>query len=419
MSALANLLIVTALTAPQVPPRHPDAVEIYHWELSATNDVNFDGWPDGWRRHFGKELPHYVDVGLSPAEDAVGGQCLTVEANGGGAHVESPGLSVSDNYSYKLEARLRVEQMQYAKAQVRLEFCDVDRRVLQSVASPWFGATEGWAKIDVDPVHPNQEAARIVRVALYVDAGEGADLVGNVSLDDVWLGRLPRMDVRTNSPFNVYEDPRNVEVSCKLSGILDQDPDILFELLDASSRRIKDDTVTLETRVINERKSKSSDIVGSTTTRAGYAGITSWRPPIREHGFYKVRVAMQSERGVLMEETINLAIVPPLDAASHGRFGWSFADDEVPLSVDQLGKLLPRVAINWVKIPVWYGRSDAERGDELVVLTERLAAQDIEVGDHVHTHNVEFRNVDGGYAFGTNLREVAKPAVEDMFQGFR
>ena len=47
------------------------------------------------------------------------------------------------------------------------------------------------------------------------------------------------------------------------------------------------------------------------------------------------------------------------------------------------------------------------------------AAQDIAVGEHVHTHNVEFRNVDGGYEFGTNLREVPNPAVDDTFQGFR
>ena len=45
------------------------------------------------------------------------------------------------------------------------------------------------------------------------------------------------------------------------------------------------------------------------------------------------------------------------------------------------------------------------------------AAQDIAPGDHVHTHNLDFRAVDGTYAFGTDARPVtaAPPAV---FQGY-
>ena len=32
------------------------------------------------------------------------------------------------------------------------------------------------------------------------------------------------------------------------------------------------------------------------------------------------------------------------------------------------------------------------------------ASEDIPAGAHVHTHNVEFRNVEGAYEFGTDLR---------------
>ncbi|MEM9872335.1 MAG: altronate dehydratase family protein [Pseudomonadota bacterium] len=46
------------------------------------------------------------------------------------------------------------------------------------------------------------------------------------------------------------------------------------------------------------------------------------------------------------------------------------------------------------------------------------AAQDIAAGDHVHTHNVAFRNTDTAYEFGTNLRP-ATPAGGDTFMGFR
>ncbi|MGR3501345.1 UxaA family hydrolase [Pseudaestuariivita sp.] len=46
------------------------------------------------------------------------------------------------------------------------------------------------------------------------------------------------------------------------------------------------------------------------------------------------------------------------------------------------------------------------------------AATDIAPGDHVHTHNVEFRNTDADYEFGTDLRPVA-PASGDTFMGYQ
>ena len=49
------------------------------------------------------------------------------------------------------------------------------------------------------------------------------------------------------------------------------------------------------------------------------------------------------------------------------------------------------------------------------------AAQDVAAGDHVHTHNVEFRNTDADYEFSTDLRSV-EPVTEvdrDTFMGYR
>lgn len=46
------------------------------------------------------------------------------------------------------------------------------------------------------------------------------------------------------------------------------------------------------------------------------------------------------------------------------------------------------------------------------------AAEDIAPGDHLHTHNVEFRNTDADYEFTTDLRPVT-PATGDTFMGYR
>lgn len=47
------------------------------------------------------------------------------------------------------------------------------------------------------------------------------------------------------------------------------------------------------------------------------------------------------------------------------------------------------------------------------------ASSDIAIGDHVHTHNLEFRAVDQSYEFGTNLRPVAEAKTQDTFMGYR
>jgi altronate hydrolase len=47
------------------------------------------------------------------------------------------------------------------------------------------------------------------------------------------------------------------------------------------------------------------------------------------------------------------------------------------------------------------------------------AATDIAAGAHVHTHNLEFRNVDAEYEFSTNLRPVEPAAQTDTFMGYR
>jgi hypothetical protein len=224
---------------------------------------------------------------------------------------------------------------------------------------------------------------RLAIITLVVDAGEHVDLKGKFSLCDVWLARFPRMSVTTNSPYNVYDNPKKVLVTCQLSGIREQDPDIRFELFDASRQKLDDNTLQLKGNLITEKLSRASDIINMDRTvdrPKGYEGSTTWQPPIKEYGFYQVIVSMQTAQGTFNRRPISIAVVPPdIERTSRGEFGWSLAGDDIPLSFDQLSMLLPRSGVSWVKLPVWYGASEAERGEKLVHFTEQLAAMDIDV----------------------------------------
>ncbi|QDT71985.1 COG1470 family protein [Lacipirellula limnantheis] len=379
MSLLSHFLILALLGPSGSLPRHPDTVEVFACDFGQAWDLNYDRWPDRWQRVFGEGLPKYVEAGIVADEAAPNGSRLTVKVNGGGAKLLSPCASVSEKFSYKVESLLDVRGLQHARVRLQVEFCDEQKQVIETVDSPWRQNTGGWVDCHIGPISPTDPRVQLARVAFIVEPGELTDLAGEASLARVWLGRLPRMTIESNSAYNVYTNPSDVEVKCDLSGILDSDPDILFELLDASMQRLDGRRVQFEGRVITERRSKASEIVEPDPDQnVAYAGSTTWRPVIRQHGFYKVRVTMETEQGMLKRDVINLIVAPPLARPSEGEFGWSLAGDEIPLSLDNLAKLLPQAAINWVKLPVWYDPAEPRRGDDLVVLTEKLAAADIE-----------------------------------------
>ena len=115
-----------AAIVPVERQQHADAVEIFDCKFDRKWDVNYDNWPDKWERQLGPALPHYVAVAIEPDATAPDDTCLTVHVNGGGAYLASPRIPVSDKFSYKVEARLRVAGLRYARAQVRVEFCGED-----------------------------------------------------------------------------------------------------------------------------------------------------------------------------------------------------------------------------------------------------------------------------------------------------
>lgn len=64
---------------------------------------------------------------------------------------------------------------------------------------------------------------------------------------------------------------------------------------------------------------------------------------------------------------------------------------------------------------------DISTGDAVLKYAQLIgyASEDIAAGDHVHTHNLEFRAVNQSYDFGTDLRPVPSADRQDTFMGYR
>ena len=90
------------------------------------------------------------------------------------------------------------------------------------------------------------------------------------------------------------------------------------------------------------------------------------------------------------------------------------ATARVPLEVGQEGatELIPR-GHKMAVAPIAKGAAIVKYAQVI-----GYAAEDIAAGAHVHTQNVEYRNVDRAYEFSTNLRPAPAPAAEDTFMGY-
>jgi hypothetical protein len=373
--------------------RPADAIEVFHCAFDEPWDVNFDEWPDRWVRKSDGDHPNYVDIRMGKAKDAdaTGGRCLEIDLDGASAAVSSPPIRVMSRFSYLLTTRLHVSGLKYSRVTVSIDFFDAAGERLQTEQRSLKSPTDGWHTLTIESIDPHDESIDRAVISLDVERGARGDLQGKVRLDDVWLARLPRITVSTNSPYNVYQDKADVVVRCELSGIRERNPEIRFQLLDASSNELHGGSVHLNGRLIEEDTKKASEIVdgiGNSPKGEAYEGVTEWRPKIRRHGFYSVVVTMLSsdDSGQQTEDerkmdrrVIWLAVVPRLEMPPKGDFGWTLPDGDQPLSFQQLAGLLPNVGINWVKVPAWYDVTMPRRGDDIIRFVEMLGASNIEV----------------------------------------
>ncbi len=272
---------------------------------------------------------------------------------------------------------------------ITLEFFDTSGRVVQTCRSKPFSTTKGWEQVRFEHIELVDKAIDRVVVRLEVVRSNKGDLHGSVSLADVWLARLPRITVSSDSPYNVYDDLKKVVVRCELSGIRESNPEIYFQLLDKTDTELQSHHEPLNARqIVDESQQTAAFADGVDKGPVGYEGTAEWRPNIPDYGFYRVVVKMVSPQSAegdadsqrkLDPREVWLAVVPPLTPMPrNGEFGWTLPAGDKPLSFQDLSRLLPQVGINWVKVPVWFDANNPRRGDELIRFVELLGASNIE-----------------------------------------
>jgi hypothetical protein len=375
---LVAMLILAAEPVAQTDRALPEADEVFACGFEEATDKNFDRWPDEWTRRRGRGYPVYLPVEIVADEPpSSGNHCLQIRLDGGAAQLYSPHIPIVPQFSYQLTAKVRTRGLKYDIVSCAVAFYDGEEKLLEMHESPAIRDAARWTQVNIGPVTPVGDRVRTAVVSIHVRPTEQVDLSGEIYIDDLWLGRLPKLSVQINGENGLFTDPADVRVNCRVSGFKNARPKITFELLDIHGTTLHKHDETLnaesESRGIRAPRTPADD------SQQGFAGSTGWQPPVTAAGFYTVRASTPSHSGQLMTEEVNFVVIPPLPRSSSGEFGWSLADGERQLPIRMLPSFLSQVGVHWVKFPVWFSGREVKRAEDLAWFAERLSSFDIEL----------------------------------------
>lgn len=394
MPPLSGLFLILAfVSAAPIEPRYPEATEVFHATFDASQDRDYDGWPDGWRRRHGPGYPHFVRIGIENTKHPTAGRCLAIVLDGGAGAALSPAFAAAPLYDYVADGFIRTEGLVHDRAWFSLTLLDDEGRVLETFRSPGVQRTSGWQHVRLGPVSPQSDRIRHAVLGVHLEPGDQADLRGRAEFADIWVGRLPRMTLTCNRPLALFTHPRDVIAVCRASGLSARGTTVAFELLDAFGKRL---AVTDARFVLEPSPGQASEPSGGpgTTPRLrtdkeataslapaqGYVGKVAWNPPLPGPGFYRIGAAMPAESGRVHRREITLCVLDPAKSAIEGEFGWTVDPAAAPVARPGLVELLGQAGVGWVKCPLWASsKTGAASFQQTAEFVEALRAQGIEI----------------------------------------
>lgn len=338
-------------------------------------DTDYDLWPDGWTRQRGKGFPRYVQMQIVATDPAEGMGCLRADMNGGAAAAYGPPLAVTADHSYLLEGAVKTDGLDHDRAYLSLTFVDAKRRPLATLNSERIVGSQGWTPLRIGPVTTGSAEATHVLVGVHVEPTDRQDIRGAALFDGLRLTRLPTLRLSGSRSLEIYSEPQQVEVTCRVSGVEAGNPTVSFELYDALGSRVGQwerplqDPATVESAI----KARPAPDAARLET------VIQWKPPITQFGYYRVVARLSGEGGLDRRGELCLAVVPWQPTPIKGEFGWTLPRGAEHWTLSEWAELLPQVGINWVKLPLWLDTSEGPSVDELLLLFERLEVQGIEV----------------------------------------
>ena len=422
------------------------AEKTYAWEFQRSEDRNVDQWPDGWRRRTGRNFPAYIPIRIAPrdpesaqvAREAepvlsrlwlafqsgdflkqfipestpeplaqfmdkyVVNSCLSIDMNGGAVQLESPVFALDPRFTYTLDTSLATQALDGHRAWVEMLLLDSRGSVVASAPTPSVTGSTPWCHFTTGSL--TSESLHSGQVVVHVEPLKSSKLTGRISIDEIRLYRMPKLELSIDAPHHVAATNQLVEVTCTVLGVHDARSNVNFTLInhlgevtdqatapltpvrpvgpppESTGEAEEAQAVMLTTAGGRRPARRSTGITEAQKQALRHAdradGIAHWQLSVPEPGYYRVvvdlgRAAHHSGSRRVSREA-SLAIIQDSHVGVGGPFGWSLPDFNAILTPEMVPELVKLGGVGWLKIPVWFDPRDVDKAERLSVLLERL-----------------------------------------------
>lgn len=326
-------LTITLLAVVLAPaPRVEGASTVAAYDFRPLPNRDFTR-PDDWTRVIEPGYPFYIDAELTDQEKATDSRSLVFRLNGGNCAYFSPASPAARAFNYVAQAQIKTDGLVHDKAFFLLEFLDQRKHVVgtQHLSRP-IGGTRDWTTVSIGPVAPTDDSVKYLRVACVSQHGTEMDLSGRVFFDDIWIGRLPRIEIVTSGPFRILELGEPIKITARVSGMEERTIDARFFLADENQKPLEEAVRVLE--------KKSADLA-----------LATWEPVIPDVGFFHLDIGLFEGNRKVLREDFPLTVTRRLVGPVQGEFGLSAPAPAHGL--DHLERVLDYSASRYLKLPLW------------------------------------------------------------------
>ncbi|WP_145364665.1 hypothetical protein [Stratiformator vulcanicus] len=353
------------------------ATEVTKFRFGHEADRDFDRFPDGWSRRRGPDFPGYIEVELDLDVGRSEPGSLSITPDGGACAIYSDPIRIDRIHGHVFEGWVKTEGLRFDAARFTVSILDHRRhRISRHVSGAVTATSNGWVRLAVGPIKSTPEQHFLV-IGCHLVGSQRHDLAGRVYFDDLWLGRLPELQLHSNfhSQFRRRDVP--VEIRSKASGLEPgHEYNLKLELV-AGEKTILSRDFSLGApnlaRAVNHpllsiSTSDRMPIYAATDRgslevtpvrlsaaadgRSNETGEILWKLDPLDYGYYEVRATLLDDGRPVLREMTSFAVMDLVEPVDHGDFGWSI-DRPTKLGADELASAATQAGINWIKYPVW------------------------------------------------------------------
>ncbi len=391
--------------------------KVASWTFSRAEDLDFDRWPDGWKRQRDKRHPAYLpieivahdatsehqlralDTKLLEAWDSIKwpgisqwippsvadlaiDRYVRIQLDGGAALIQGPEVPVDRLYRHRLSGRVFTESLEHDEAIIELCFFDADGKLLSSHTAPPIRGNTSWHHVQTELVAPPANSATMAaRLAVRpIHLNDGEDIVGAAGFDDLVIEQLPQMVITTDQPLGIYDGEQLPTITARVLGLRREGATVTFSVWD-DDNRIRGQTL----RPLASKESVAvppspldSDVKATPALASSMEGSANWQMPRLPPGYYRVVTQLRDSGFGPLEAETTFAILSKLpETGNSSPFGWTLPKGREHVDVKRLPDWLERLGVRIVKYPCWLDPEDRVEVDAIAWLVGRLQEKEI------------------------------------------